>query len=259
MNCRDMRTFIHALEDGELDLGQSAAAESHLRECADCARMHAQFRTLKSVLAEGGMPAYRSPAGLRPRIRRSLRQALRAEQPVRIPGWSWMPIACAAAVALVVGWGSFRYFSSEARSQQLVQVVVAGHARSLMVDHLEDIASTDRHTVKPWFNGKLDFSPWVEDLASDGFPLAGGRLDYLADRPVAALVFERRKHVINLFLWPSTGEANVPLRESKYHGYQLFDWTMGGMTFWAVSDLNRIELREFVDTVQRHVATAGSP
>ena len=187
--------------------------EQHLRDCTSCAEYHARHRSLQALLTEGGMPnyhaaldcgcdnAFKGACGNRFDVSRS--------QLASVFTWSWMPFGAVPPWrrALLVSWGSFRYFKLPkiAQTQLMVQAVAAGHARSLMADHLEDVASSDQHTVKPWFNGKLDFSPWVEDLADDDFRLLGGRLDYLSDRPVAALVFQRRKHVINLFLWPAAG------------------------------------------------------
>ncbi|HWD21423.1 MAG TPA: hypothetical protein VHB20_19310 [Verrucomicrobiae bacterium] len=129
--------------------------------------------------------------------------------------------------------------------QQLARELVSGHVRSLQAGHELDVASTDQHTVKPWFEGKLDFAPPVKDLAAQGYPLMGGRLDYLTDRPVAALVFQRHKHVINLFVWPGDARDSAPAAGPAFHGYNLAHWAAGGMTFWAVSDLNEKELMDF--------------
>jgi anti-sigma factor RsiW len=136
----------------------------------------------------------------------------------------------------------------------LVQEVQTAHVRSLITSHLTDVNSSDQHTVKPWFSGKLDFSPPVTDLASQGYPLQGGRLDYLNNRSVAALVYQRNKHLINLFIWPSTDGNQAP-RISTYNGYHLMHWSQSGMNYWAVSDLSLSELQSFVQLVQQSISS----
>ena len=173
------------------------------------------------------------------------------EVPRHITWWRSWAVAClAASAALVAGialWLAPRV-SRPSPDELLAQEVLASHVRSLMASHLTDVPSSDQHTVKPWFNGKLDFSPPVEDLSSKGFPLVGGRLDYLQDRPVAALVYQRRKHFINLFIWPSA--SNSGQKTVMRQGYNLLHWVQSGMTYWAVSDLNCTELQEFAQFVQ---------
>jgi anti-sigma factor RsiW len=142
------------------------------------------------------------------------------------------------------------------RSSNLEQELISGHVRSLMASHLTDVATSDQHTVKPWFNGRLDFAPPVIDLANTGFPLAGGRLDYIGGRAVAALVYKRRGHVINLFVWPKTEVgSNMPVQVSTGEGYNIQHWAGGGMTFWAVSDLNATELQEFANRLAKQSGT----
>jgi anti-sigma factor RsiW len=120
--------------------------------------------------------------------------------------------------------------------------LISSHVHSLLANHLTDVATSDQHTVKPWFNGKIDFSPPVVDLKARGFPLVGGRVDYLKGRVVAALIYRRSGHVINLFIWPASGPS-VPAGERE--GYSLLNWSQAGLNFWAVSDLNEPELKQF--------------
>ena len=156
--------------------------------------------------------------------------------------------AAAAAVIVAVGGGLTMVRSVTARHDSLVDAVVEGHVRSLMADHLFDVESSDRHTVKPWFLGKLDFAPPVVDLASTGFPLLGGRLDYLNGRPVAALVYRRQQHTINLFVSPAV-TAPEPIESRTVRGFHVRHWSRDGMSFWAISDLNDRELNDFVNAI----------
>jgi len=173
--------------------------------------------------------------------------AARRLRPRRI-SWAWTSIAVAAVFIAMVAWQLGRLTSRPSPDDLLAQEVLASHVRSFMASHLTDVPSSDQHTVKPWFNGKLDFSPRVKDLSGDGFQLVGGRLDYLENRPVAALVYQRRKHFINLFIWPSPPDSKQ--KTLMRQGYNLVRWTQGGMAYWAVSDLNWTELQEFVRLVQ---------
>jgi anti-sigma factor RsiW len=153
-------------------------------------------------------------------------------------------IAAGVVIVLVFSGLLFQTLRRPPASELLAEQVVSSHIRSLMANHLSDVVSSDQHTVKPWFSGKLDFAPVVKDLSSSGFPLAGGRLDYLADHPVAALVYKHRQHTINVFLWPSP-ESNSSPRTMTIKGYSVVHWTQSHMAYWAVSDLNAAELGGF--------------
>ena len=156
------------------------------------------------------------------------------------------PLAAAALVLFTL----VPFLHGPSTEEILTREVVSGHVRSLMANHLTDVPSSDRHTVKPWFNGKLDFSPPVQDFVKQGFPLVGGRLDYLNNRPAAALVYARDKHLINLFIWPSSDSSDAGTKSETRQGYHVFHWTRSGMTYWAVSDVEKSQLQEFVQLVQ---------
>jgi anti-sigma factor RsiW len=187
---------------------------------------------------------YRAPAELRSKVRATLSDAARTERNATRRQLSWRRIALAAAAVVAISF-AIQLWPSPSEDRLLAELT-SSHVRSLMVAHLTDVASSDQHTVKPWFDGKLDFAPPVKDLRESGFPLLGGRLDYLAARPVAALVYSRQKHLINLFVWPLNrpGADTAPVATQR-SGYHLIQWSNQGMTFWAVSDLNEKELMDF--------------
>lgn len=167
--------------------------------------------------------------------------------------WNWLGIGGSFAVTTALVLSLILHLIPPPRTDQLTENLVANHIRSLMADHLTDIASSDQHTVKPWFNGQLDYSPPVRDLAMDGFPLAGGRLDYANGRAVAALVYRRRGHLINVFVWPDSEDKQVALEQSEQQGYHLLRWVQAGMVFWTISDLNLEELARFVQLLRKQV------
>ena len=271
MNCREENEMlIHAYVDGELDLLSTVKLEAHLRDCTPCAQAHKNLQTLRSGISSGAL-YFKAPNHLAERVHLTLQEADKADahtsaavqEPSRRASsgelqrrmwwqfsWAWAGVAAALAMAALVVWRLDPGVSRPSQDELLAQEVLSSHVRSLMATHLTDVPSSDQHTVKPWFNGKLDFSPPVKDLGAEGFPLVGGRLDYLKDRPVAALVYERRRHFINLFIWPSPSESGQ--KTVMRQGYNLFHWTQSGTTYWAVSDLNCTELQEFVHLVQNH-------
>ena len=250
MNCQETQNLIHAYVDGELDLVKSLEIEEHLQGCLACSQAYKNHETLRTALKDGSL-YFKSPAPLRKRIQSAVRQADRpsAHAPRVVP-WRWLGVAALLAVAVLITWGVTRSLPAPSAGDLLAQEVVASHVRSLMPNHLADVASSDQHTVKPWFSGKLDFSPVVADLANQGFPLIGGRLDYLDNRPVAALIYRYQQHVINLFSWPAAGASDTPAIMETRQGYHVAHWIKSNMSYWAVSDLNESELQQFVQLVQ---------
>jgi anti-sigma factor RsiW len=168
--------------------------------------------------------------------------------------WRWLSIPVSLAFVAIMIWAFEPILTAPSRDNLLTQEIISGHVRSLMADHLTDVSSSDKHTVKPWFNGKLDFSPPVKDLSDHGFSLVGGRLDYVGNSSVAALVYGHRQHFINLFIWPSARHSDVGKKMVARHGYNVIHWTKSGMTYWAVSDLNSSELQEFVQLIQNQAS-----
>jgi anti-sigma factor RsiW len=239
-----MHELISPYVDGELDLVNGTEVERHLDDCEICAREYKGYVALRAGLR--GPDLYFNPAKrLEDRVRSSIRAAHKQETGARRFSFWWATAAAALAILLIVGIFSIRWMNRSAANERMAQQVIASHIRSLMPNHLTDVVSTDQHTVKPWFNGKLDFSPPVKDLASEGFPLVGGRLDYLEDRPVASVVYQRRQHYINLFLWPLESGSDGEKQFTR-QGYNVIHWDYEGMDCWAVSDLNPAELRQFV-------------
>ena len=254
MSCAKPRELVHAYLDRELDVVGSLEMEEHLRDCATCAEAYEAERRLRSEIASEGL-SFKAPRSLHKRIRKAVRDETRGDEWAGV--WRWIlraaPVAAVAVLALAV----LPRFVGPSASDPLIDEIVSGHVRSLMVEHLTDVRSTDKHTVKPWFDGKLDFSPAVVDLADQGFPLVGARLDYLEGRPVAALVYGRHKHFINLFVWPVGAASSAPEeRTFSRHGFNLVHWSAGGMTYWAASDLNPAELAEFTGLVRERAAAA---
>jgi anti-sigma factor RsiW len=245
-----MRELLHAYHDGELDLVRALEVESHLHDCPACSRAHQEIGSLRVTLTAAPSLYHRAPPGLSEQVRYSLRAAGPSRRFTRFPR-RWLGVAAMIALAALGAWGLGRGLSAPSAEERLADEVIAGHVRSTLVAHLTDVASSDRHTVKPWFSGKLDFAPPVSDLAAEGFPLVGGRLDYLDRRPVAALVYRRRDHVINLFVWPAARDTDARPRELTRQGYNVVRWSRGGLEFWAVSDLDGRELRDFAGAVGR--------
>ncbi|MHB8715030.1 MAG: anti-sigma factor family protein [Sulfuricaulis sp.] len=256
MNCVEAQDLVQLYIDQELDLLQVVDVDKHLRSCAACRAQYDRQQALRTAVRRD-TDYHRAPPELRARLHHALREhaSVTVRPAARWPSRWNTGLAIAAAVVLSVSVAL--YIVLPAPPDHLEDDIVASHIRSLMANHLSDVVSTDQHTVKPWFDGKLDFSPPVSNLAGQGFPLIGGRLDYLDDRPVAALVYRHRLHLINLFVWPSAGGHEQKQHVLSQQGYNLLHWTQGGMEFWAVSDLDKAELAKFVDEFS--AATAPHP
>ncbi|MFO1518420.1 MAG: anti-sigma factor [bacterium] len=250
MNCEETKSLLHGYLDRELDLAKSLEVEEHLRGCPICGKEAEAHQSLKDLVQTNAEKLrYASPSRLEKNLRRSLRETF-AEKPPSFWGRRKLfPVFAASAFALLFALTlGFLYLRSAADFQR--EEILSSHIRSLMPGHLTDVASSDQHTVKPWFSGKLDYSPTVKDFASEGFPLVGGRLDYVAQRPVAVLVYQRRQHVINLFLRPAS-EAGAPRAGMEtLRGYHVLSWNKSGFSYSAVSDLDPVELKAFAALVQ---------
>lgn len=245
---------MHGYLDGELDLVRGLEVEQHMHECEICQRSYRSQTTLRSSLKNDSL-YYSAPENLKKRIQSSLRKEARNEVTPRGLGWRWLTVGASLAFMLLVGVVASRLVPTYIRNsgdELLAQEIVSDHVRSLqMPGHLTDVLSSDQHTVKPWFDGKVDFAPQVKDFASQNFRLYGGRLEYLNNRPVATLIYQRRLHYINLYIWPAGQAAATGEATTQRQGYNLIHWTSSGMHYWAISDLNNVELREFARLVQQ--------
>ncbi len=241
MSCSQAQS-LHGYFDGERDAVRAAEFEAHLQACPACAQALAALQRLRRVLGAADLYA-RAPASLRARVRAELPPSSAAGAPRAA---RWRSLAAAASLVLVsFGLGrTVPAWRDDVAERELPRQVLDAHLRSLQLTHLTDVASTDQHTVKPWFVGKLDFAPAVVDLASHGFPLVGGRLDVVGGQSVAALVYARRRHVINVFVWPSE-KSDAALRAGAERGYAWIRWRRSGMRFWAVSDVAAADLEQF--------------
>jgi anti-sigma factor RsiW len=249
VNCDELQPLLHGWLDGELDLVRALEVERHLEECPDCTAALERQHALRKALADGSLYR-RAPAGLRERVLASLRPPPSRPSFRSFP-WRVLAVVAAAACLAMAAWGAVRFLAPPSAEELLAQETVSNHVRSLMVNHLLDIPSGDQHTVKPWFADKLDFAFDVKKLDDDGFPLLGGRLEYLDRQKAAALVYKRHLHVINLFIRRAPADREEPPRALTHQGYHLIHWTRKGLCYWAVSDLNEQELREFAELIQR--------
>lgn len=252
--CSEWNLMLQGFVDGELDAAHSLQIEQHIAVCPHCAEQLKGLQALKQRIGQRGvhwrMPDY---------VRAQVLEAISREAAIEMQGsasgrekvaglnflgfvrrWIFGPVLAALAVSL------FLVIVPLSDRSSIGDEVIASHIRSLLVDHLTDVATSDQHTVKPWFNGKIDFAPPVVDLVREGFSLDGGRVDYVGGRVVAALVYRRQSHVINLFVWPSSGGPTASVRTAASRdGYNIQNWSAGGLMFWAVSDVSADDLERF--------------
>jgi anti-sigma factor RsiW len=247
--------MVQAYADGQLDVAAALDMERHLKACASCAAAYRNYRALSTAIGDPPL-YYKAPASLNQRLAASLGAGEPApaigsvaRRTRRTPMWRGMAIAASAVFLIAITAAIANRFSQTAPQDLVLRDVVQSHVRSLMVNHLADVISSNQHTVKPWFNGKLDFAPPVNDLAAKGFPLAGGRVDVIEDRPVAALIYRAHAHYINLFIWPSAEAPDGETTASR-RGYNVIHWNQSGMAYWAVSDLNLAELKQFANLLR---------
>lgn len=259
MSCEMTHSVLHGYLDGELDAARAAEFERHLLSCPQCvAELEAQ-ENLRSTIQSAGLRE-RAPEKLRRNLQAAIGGVSTASElaktvtPIRTkpsvrPTW-WLTLAAAAVFAIVLGSRFLPNLTQGHGGDEMTAAIVDAHLRSLQPGHLEDVISTDQHTVKPWFDGRIDFAPPVHDFVSDGFPLQGGRLDIVRGKTVAVLVYGRRKHIINVFVWPTSERDESPQQGSQL-GYNWIDWRKGGMEFSAISDVSAPDLVELQKLILR--------
>ena len=243
MTCDEAEILLHALIDGELDAGHAREVEQHVAGCPRCTAALADYRAMSAAVA-GANLRYTAPASLRERIEAALPQPKSAEI-VPLPSRRSVlrGFAMGSAVSALAATGLVAIVLRNDDAQRIESEVVSAHLRSLQAGHLIDVVSTDQHTVKPWFNGRLDVSPPVIDLTAQGFTLIGGRLDYLDARAIGAVVYKRRQHVINLFVAQTASTERKAPKMETMQGFSVLRWSEQGMNFWAVSDIGADELK----------------
>ena len=239
MTCEEAEILLHALIDGELDAGHSREVEAHVATCPRCAAALGAYRDMSRAVASAGL-RYTAPPALRRRIEAALPQPRVTNRRDLLKGF-----AMGSAVSAIAASGLLVVALRGDDEQRIMSEVVSAHLRSLQAGHLTDVISTDQHTVKPWFNGRLDVSPPVIDLTAQGFTLVGGRLDYVDTRAIGAVVYRRRQHVINLFVSQTATTERQPAKIETIQGFNIRRWGDRGLNYWAVSDIGADELAEF--------------
>ncbi len=241
MTCEEAEVLLHALIDGELDAGHARDVEAHIAGCAHCAALARDYREIRQAMADANL-RYKAPLELRHRIEKALPKPQVAAPSRRslLRGFAMGSVVSAMAAS-----GLFAIVMHNDDMGRIHSEVVSAHLRSLQAGHLTDVVSTDQHTVKPWFNGKLDVAPPVIDLTTQGFTLVGGRLDYIDARPMGAVVYKRRSHIINLFVAQTASTETRAVKVTSLQGFNIHSWSDHGLNYWAVSDLGADELSDF--------------
>ncbi len=250
MTCDEAEILLHALIDGELDAGHARAVEDHIASCPRCAAPLASYGEMSKIIA-GADVRYKAPLELRRRIEASLPQPKQAPSRRAV----LRGFAMGSAVSAIAATGLVAIILRSDDEARIESEVVSAHLRSLQAGHLTDVLSTDQHTVKPWFNGKLDVAPPVIDLTAQGFTLIGGRLDYVDTRPIGAIVYRRRAHVINLFVAQTASAERRAAKIETIQGFNIRRWSERGLNYWAVSDLAADELAEFGEKFEASMKT----
>jgi len=253
VSCELTHSVLHGYLDGELDAARAADFERHLLSCAECVAQLESQEGVRSSIQNAGLYE-RAPVSLRQRFETELGAGAKAPaaRVVEMPSTAWRWLAIAATILLVgsLGWWLIPGLREPSLETAYASAIVDAHLRSLQPGHLQDVVSTDQHTVKPWFDGRIDFAPPVRDFANEGFPLQGGRLDVVRGRTVAVLVYGRRKHIVNVFIWPTKERDSEPQSGTQL-GYSWLDWRKDGMELCAVSDTNSADLKELQQLIQQ--------
>jgi len=255
VDCQRVLSLMDSYLDRELDLTTQLSIEQHLADCPACRAISQRQQALSTALGAQGR-YHRAPPALAAGIQSALDKIDAASGANVRQTPRWLSMAASVVVAALIGSGITYWLAGPSPAELLTEEVIASHVRAQMVaGRLTDVSSSDSHTVKPWFNGKLDFAPPVLDLTTQGFALVGGRLDYLANRPVAALVYRHRQHLIHLFVWPTQERANSAPHTLTRQGYQVIYWSDAAMRYWAISDLNADALTSFSKLIQEQATT----
>ena len=252
MTCDEAEIRLHALLDGELDAGHAREVEAHIAGCPGCAAQLRAYRDMSKAVAAVDL-RYTAPPQLRRRIEAALPQARVPNRRAVLRGF-----AMGSAVSAIAATGLVALVLRNDDEQRITSEVVSAHLRSLQAGHLTDVISTDQHTVKPWFNGRLDVAPPVVDLTAQGFTLIGGRLDYVDARAIGAIVYRRRTHVINLFVAQTATSDRHAAKIETVQGFNIRRWSDRGLNYWAVSDLASDELADFGDKFEAAMRTNGA-